>query len=126
MPRLVFMRKNLIVLFVAGLLAVVYFRYNPATYFFPRCPFFSLTGYKCPGCGSQRAIHHLLHLDIPAAARENMLLVALLPYIVVGLLLEYSSLGEHRPSWRRRFYGLHASIILFVVVTVFWVLRNVA
>src|SRR6056297_1458833 len=63
---------GLLVLF-AGL-AVLYFLLNPdETEFFPRCIFHSLTGYYCPGCGSQRAIHNLLHLDIAGVVGNNFL-----------------------------------------------------
>ena len=38
--------------------AVVYVALDPATCaVFPRCPFYVLTGLKCPGCGSQLALH---------------------------------------------------------------------
>ena len=44
---------------------------------FPKCLFFSLTGLQCPGCGSQRALHSLLHLDLVAALRYNAYMVFL-------------------------------------------------
>ncbi|PYV86056.1 MAG: hypothetical protein DMG90_22080 [Acidobacteria bacterium] len=36
---------------------------NPASSgIFPPCPFLWLTGFYCPGCGSLRALHQLLHV----------------------------------------------------------------
>ena len=51
----------------AGGLTVVYFfdPRNPGPY--PICPFFGLTGCYCPGCGTLRALHQLLHGN-PVAA----------------------------------------------------------
>ena len=54
----------MIVLVAVALLcaAGIYYFYDPSLNgFFPRCPFLSITGWRCPGCGSQRAIHAILH-----------------------------------------------------------------
>ncbi|MEE1348254.1 MAG: DUF2752 domain-containing protein, partial [Bacteroidales bacterium] len=52
---------------------------------FPHCPFLMMTGFKCPGCGSQRAIHSLLHLDFATAFRYNAMLVLSLPFVLLCL-----------------------------------------
>ncbi len=58
---------------VAVMLAVVamfcwyYYTHDPLGGKAPRCLFKLITGYECPGCGSQRAFHSLLHGDIAAA-----------------------------------------------------------
>ncbi|MBO4446691.1 MAG: DUF2752 domain-containing protein [Bacteroidales bacterium] len=71
----------IIVLIVYGLL-------DPAKVPFPRCPFFVLTGLKCPGCGTQRALHCLLHLNIADAFRYNALMVLSIPVLAVLLAAE--------------------------------------
>ena len=38
---------------------------------FPACPFRSLTGWWCPGCGLTRATHHLMHGDLLGALRSH-------------------------------------------------------
>lgn len=69
----------------AGLvLAGVYFRLDPAQYPFPRCPVQWLTGLYCPGCGTQRALHALLHGRIGQAAGFNLLAALFAPVVVVG------------------------------------------
>lgn len=55
---------------------------------FLSCPFRLLTGLLCPGCGSQRAVHDLLHLRIGEAAGHNALLVLSIP--LLGLQFGYS------------------------------------
>ncbi|MCB0770314.1 MAG: DUF2752 domain-containing protein [Flavobacteriales bacterium] len=50
---------------------------------FLSCPFRLLTGLLCPGCGSQRAVHDLLHLRLEDAFRHNGLLVASIPLLGV-------------------------------------------
>ncbi|MBG8555165.1 DUF2752 domain-containing protein [Hymenobacter guriensis] len=74
---------------LAGLaLALLYFRLDPAHYPFPRCPVNWLTGWYCPGCGTQRALHALLHGQLVRAAGLNLLAVACVPLLLLGGLLE--------------------------------------
>jgi hypothetical protein len=55
----------------------VLFAFDPATTaWFPGCPFRAVTGWNCPGCGSLRALHALLHLDLVAALRANPMTTA--------------------------------------------------
>jgi hypothetical protein len=72
--------------------ALILFLADPATAsFYPRCPFHALTGLFCPGCGSLRAAHQLLHGHLLAALRLNPLTVVgvpLLAYVGVAHLLE--------------------------------------
>src|SRR5215210_4913991 len=50
----------------------------------PVCPLLLLTGFSCPACGAQRAVHSLAHGDLAAAWAMNPLLVALAPVAVVA------------------------------------------
>lgn len=116
----------LIVILLAGI-AVVYKYLDPSVVpIFPRCPFRLLTGYLCPGCGSQRAIHHLLNLDLPGAWRMNPLLVIALPYLLLGLILK--PLSRHNAQGTRlldQLYGYRASVVALVVIVLFWIGRNI-
>src|SRR5580698_11496053 len=69
---------------VAGMILLEIF--DPATSgIFPPCPVHYLTGWYCPGCGSLRAIHQLLHGNLRAAWALNPLTVVLLPFLTYGL-----------------------------------------
>lgn len=60
--------------------------FDPATSgIFPPCPVRYLTGWYCPGCGSLRAIHQLLHGNLQAAWAMNPLTILFLPYVSYGL-----------------------------------------
>src|SRR6266446_10007644 len=60
--------------------AVILFLFNPAqSGFYPVCLFHQSTGLLCPGCGSLRALHQLLHGHLVAAVHLNALLVLSLP-----------------------------------------------
>lgn len=102
--------------------AYVYSHFNPSNYWFPRCPFLVLTGYKCPGCGSQRAIHALFHMDIASAFSLNAMLVTLIPVVIVFTLVEL--LRKKYPDLYSSMH--HPAIIwfLFGLIVGWGVLRN--
>jgi hypothetical protein len=65
--------------------AVVLYRFDPTmAHFYPPCVFHALTGLQCPGCGSTRALHHLLHGDVSGAFRLNPLLFAMAPFMGIA------------------------------------------
>jgi len=73
----------------------VLFLFEPGRYtFYPRCLFHEVTGLLCPGCGSLRAVHQLLHGHVAAAFRLNALLMLAIP-AGVWLLLR-------RVTWNRK------------------------
>ena len=78
----------------------VYFALDPARHPFPRCMFLTLTGWQCPGCGSQRALHALLHGDIASAWALNPLMLVELPVIALVFI------AESDPRRFRRLHGL--------------------
>ena len=91
--------------------------------FFPACPFRLLTGFTCPGCGSTRAMHQILHGHIATAFTLNPLLLLAIPFLLFALL-RYSVIvmrgGVPRPN------ALPAPFIyaLFVIIVSFWIFRN--
>ncbi len=121
------MRRSLvIVLVLAALLVfgVIYFAIDPSTSgLFPRCTFLSLTGYKCPGCGTQRAIHALLHGDVAGAFKYNALLLVAIPWIALCLYAESRRLRNPRLYAR-----LNAPLLIWLflaMVLLWWLLRNI-
>jgi len=108
-----------------GAVAAVLFRFNPAQYgFYPRCALYTTTGLYCPGCGSLRALHQLVHGHLATALRFNPLLIISLPFAAfyfwrcVSLWLAGKPLPAFvmRPGWIK---------LLAVVVIVFTILRNI-
>jgi hypothetical protein len=68
---------------VVALGGVILFFFNPQQHgFYPFCTFYRMTGLLCPGCGSLRAIHELLHGNLLTAFRLNPLLVASIPIVL--------------------------------------------
>ena len=82
-------RSRLIIDVLGGVLlggaAAILYRFDPAmVHFYPRCPFHALTGLQCPGCGTTRALHHLLHGDVAGAFRLNAMLFVALPFSAIA------------------------------------------
>lgn len=74
---------------VAGTVLYTLRRFNPETYgFYPRCIFFSLTGWRCPGCGFLRAMYSLLHGRIVDAFRFNPYLFIIIP-VLIGMVFNH-------------------------------------
>ncbi len=121
------------IILTAGILALaavalLYANYNPAgNPWFPKCPFRLLTGFDCPGCGSQRALHHLLHFDFRAAATDNILLIAAIPYIGLAYILDMMkpAADSRAGKLQSRLYGHMAIWIVFSIIIAFWILRNI-
>lgn len=83
-------KKRLLILTLSiiaiGGVCYFYFKYNPTEHsFFLPCPLRYATGLECPGCGSQRAIHQLLHGDFKAAWGLNPFLILSIPLMLYGL-----------------------------------------
>jgi hypothetical protein len=113
-----------IILLLAGL--VVFYVFDPETHaFFPRCMFYVLTGFKCPGCGTQRAIHSLLHLNFRQAFSYNALMLLLVPYILLGAYMIFLGGRERFPRLEKIFFGKWAAWIAVGTILIYWVLRNV-
>jgi hypothetical protein len=111
---------------MAGLLAaVLLYMLNPSkSGLFPPCPFHALTGWYCPGCGSLRAIHQLLHGDILAALQFNPLMVLSLPFVIYGLAAEMlkTCLNVRLPVVCLRAYWIWA---IFAVIVLYGIGRNI-
>lgn len=109
---------------LAVLLGVfVYAAMDPATHWFPRCPIYVLTGFRCPGCGSQRALHQLLHFNFRVAFGYNALVVASLPLLAVAIAAE---LLRDRMPGLRAFFGRRATAWVLVGIIAAWTVgRNV-
>lgn len=106
--------------------AVFLFFFNPATpshQWFPKCPFFLLTGFQCPGCGSTRAFYHLLHLQPIQAFKFNPMMILTLPFIAYGILGYTRSAITGRPQ-RRVFIPPVYLWAWLILLLFFWVFRN--
>lgn len=103
------------VILLAGMTVLVLLAlFDPTEVASPKCLFKFATGWDCPGCGSQRAIHALLHGDVAGAWHFNPAL-----FFAVGLCVAM--------MWRpvRRFSEKPAfGTIVAISIIVWWIGRN--
>ena len=109
-------------LIIAG--AAYLFFFEPGkSGFFPGCPFRVLTGFTCPGCGTTRALHQILHGHFYTAFTLNPLLLLAIPFALFALL-RYSVIVMRGGVPRgNALPALYVYVIFFVILS-FWILRN--
>ena len=107
--------------------ATYLFLFNPSNQsdqiFFPACPFRTLTGFACPGCGSTRGLHRLVHGDVIGAFEFNPLMVLSLPFLLYALVRYTAAAVSGRPL-QKHFLNPKYIWMLFAVIMSFWVFRN--
>lgn len=119
--------KWIIVSVVFTTLTFLYTYIDPATSsIFPKCPLYASTGIKCPGCGSQRALHQIIHLDFITAFHFNPLLVLSLPYILLTAYLDVKKNKTSREmKLRNVLFGVKTMYIILTVIILYWIFRNI-
>jgi hypothetical protein len=118
-------RIKVLLISAIGLAVVcLLYTFNPAdSRLYAPCFFHALTGLYCPGCGSLRAIHQLLHMHFLSAFKLNPLLVLSIPLLGYLLLRPYLFRpGKHL----LRDTDIPAFLILIYlgIVVSFWIIRN--
>lgn len=130
MTRSAVPRPLLIVLASAALVAAgaCYYAVDPAdsaglSRLLPRCAWRELTGWACPACGLQRALHAALHGRLAEALSYNYFFVVSLPLLAAAVVAALWLPPRH---WLSRAVGssrvLHAYLFLLFV---WWIARNV-
>jgi hypothetical protein len=117
--------KYIGLLSVGLILAILYFFINPSSSFLPKCPLYTTTGIYCPGCGSQRAFHDLLHLDFKGVLNQNILfllgVLLLIYYLVVTISNHFFNKNIKNFLQHKK-----TQIIILVLIIIFWILRNIS
>ena len=119
--RAIYVAAGLLALGAAAMLYVLDPR-EPGNY--PICPFLGLTGYHCPGCGTLRALHQLLHGSPLTALGYNPLTILSLPFLAYAFVA--GGLRAFRAPAPAPIF-IHPKLIwaMFFGIAAFWVLRNV-
>ena len=85
------------------------------------CPYKTLTGWACPGCGLTRALHALLHGNLRLAFSFN-------PWVFVGGPAAAAFALLPRTMAPDRAQGLRTALawVMLAITLAFWVWRNTA
>lgn len=111
-------RRLLYILAIAaaacGVAGILYLAFNdPVESPAPSCVFHRLTGYDCPGCGTQRAVHALLQGRVADAWKANAALFFAVP--VAGLYIGARGRLRRFIESPRAIAAVAAAIILWTV-----------
>jgi hypothetical protein len=113
-PTAISLKAAVLVAFVISLTAILFFFDPTRVGIFPVCPLHQYTGWWCPGCGTTRALHQLLHGNLREAFRLNPLAIASLP--VIGYFAMHRERVTFKPDWLW---------VLLGAVVMFGILRNI-
>lgn len=108
---------------------VFYYFVNPSeSSVAPKCPMKLLTGWQCPSCGGQRALHAFLHGRLAEAVSYNLFFIIAIPFLLVTA---YATLMINRPNPSRLTISLYNfatskyTLMSYIAVyLVWWVVRN--
>ena len=107
-------KNYIIIAFFIAIYLFVLIQYNVGI----PCIFNKITGLYCPGCGGNRAIISLMHLNFYEAIRNNLIITLSIPLIFVYVFIKYI-LNKHikisDTLW----------LIILIITIVFAILRNI-
>lgn len=108
----------------AGTLFIILVPLDSYYHIYPHCPWHSITGTHCPGCGTLRGISAVLQGDLLGLLKNNPLAMLLSPLLLyAGFNLVSESLFGYRiprvylPKWQFFLTGL---IICYWIARNFW------
>ena len=105
------------------LLAVAYYFFDPVeAAWMPKCIWKVMTGTDCPGCGSQRMAHSLMHGDLIGAWHANAYAICMIP--VIGFLIWLELFRDKYPIMYSRIHAPWMIWILVASIFAWWILRN--
>lgn len=109
---------------------LLYYYIDPSlSPFMPKCIFKSLTGFDCPGCGLQRALHALLHGKFSEAIRFNFFLIIAIPMICLWLvnsfIIEHTHLVNNNVKNRLRSANQYIVKLYILCYFLWFVIRNI-
>ena len=90
----------------------------------PSCPYKSLTGSDCPGCGTGRALAELSHLNISKAFDQNALSTTLILGLIcygLGTGLSIFQLPDLRAG---KLISIYTPISVVAIFAIFWLART--
>lgn len=115
--------KVVLAIFVLVMVALFYVK-DPASSWYIACPFKLMTGYDCPGCGGQRALHQLLHFNFKNAFLLNPLLIMILPLIMMAAIVNFNFFKAKFPKISQSLFSNKMIVAMLVLTLFFFIFRN--
>lgn len=119
-------KKKILVILAVFIGLGILFKINPESdSFMPRCLFHFITGWDCPACGTQRALHQILHLNFRAGIAYNPFLFVSLPYL--GALTICQWFNDHGRFDKLKHLCHHPLLVrtYLAALVCWWIFRNI-
>ena len=117
--------KQIVISVILMAIVAIFYFFDPSeSSYFIKCPLKAVSGYDCPGCGVQRAVHELLHFRILEAFKYNALFVISLPFCVFILMVHFFGRETMKRTVKRFFTHRISVFLVLIIVFVFLVLKN--
>ncbi|WP_051878143.1 DUF2752 domain-containing protein [Chryseobacterium sp. FH1] len=113
-----------IFVFLSGVVCIYYLIDPSKSSLFLKCPLKSVSGYDCPGCGAQRALHELLHFRFLEAFTYNPLFVLSLAVAIVFVSIKFLGNKQMKAGATNFLKSKFFIFSLLMIVLVFLLLRN--
>lgn len=92
--------------------------------FYPRCSFYQLTGWHCPGCGTTRALHAALNGRLAQAAAYNFLSFVVVPVVGWSLIQSLRAWRSGKTLVESKSTAGWITRMLLVAIVAYGILRN--
>ena len=120
-----YIKKILIIVAILAFGTILFF-FNPEdSIWFPKCPFYLITGYQCPSCGVQRAAYQLLHLNFKEAFYYNPFLLISVPYAILLIIVIWFDPNNKLEKLKRLCYNKITVYVYLSLMVIWWVVRNI-
>lgn len=114
-----------VLLIIAVGLLIYFFNDPTSTPWMPKCVWLSLTGYKCPGCGTQRFLYHFFNGEFREAIGYNPLMLIELP-LFIAYALGFMLKGTRVSRWIDNYLAHIIVGEVFMVIAIIWtIVRNI-
>ncbi len=98
------------------------FRYN----FGIPCIFYKITGYKCPGCGTTRALFSLINGNIKEAFNYNKLLFIVTPFLLLYFIYKsYIYVLNKKETTLINKIVKYTSYFMIIIALLYSIIRNI-
>lgn len=122
-------KRFLIILSIALPLFLIIFYYkfyDAGNNYSIQCGLYRFTGFLCPGCGGQRALHHLLHGEFLTALKDNAVFVVGLPFLIYLYFVCVRVYIFNDLKYSNSFvFSSKFGYSILIILLIFFILRNI-
>lgn len=129
MTKEVLKKHKMAILFpiILVVIGILYYTFDPTIpdIPFPKCPMKFITGYNCPSCGIQRAVHCVLHGEFMEALHYNLFLTISIPFAIIVILASWYNFNHVFDGLNKLICNRYVLITYIILYFSWWIIRNI-